>query len=136
MSENAVEQLTPRITTPAGLLFLVLLAGLVFGLFGKEPALGMVVGMIVGLVNFKAMALIIKRILGPDTVHKVMFGIFGFLKFLILVLVFFVLVYYKIFHVYGILAGFTAVLLLALIEGLIRANRYSREEYKEEKINA
>jgi len=38
-------------------------------------------------------------------------------------LVFFGLIYYKLFNVYGIVAGFSAALLMVLAEGMILAGR-------------
>jgi len=136
MKGTAVDQLTPQVFTWGGLLFLALVAGITLQLFGRELALGMGVGMAVGLANFKAISFVIKRVLGPDTVHKILYVVFGLLKFLILVLVFFGLVYYELFDVYGILAGFSAVLLLVLIEGMVRASRFAGDKLTEEKGNA
>lgn len=131
-----MDRLTPKVITWKGLLFLVLLTGIVFRFFGAEVAAGMAVGAVVGLANFKAIVFVIKRVLGPDSVHKILYAVFGFLKFLILVLVFYGLVYYELFDVYGILAGFSAVLLLVLIEGMVRASRFAGDKLTEEKGNA
>ena len=136
MSEMTVDQLTPKVFTWAGGLFLAVLAGLTYLVFGQDVAVGLGVGIAVGLANFKAIAFILKRVLGPNSVNKILYGIFGLLKFSVLVCVFFGLIHYELFDVYGIVAGFSAVLVLVLIEGLIRANRYSRDVFSEEKVNA
>lgn len=136
MTEAAIDRLTPKVTTWTGLIFLSLLLGFGFQFFGKDIAIGMGVGVVVGLANFKAIVIIVKQFLGPDGLHKVLYGIFGFLKFSILASVFFLLIYYKLFDVLGIVAGFTAVLLCVLIEGLIRAARFTGGVPTEEKGNA
>lgn len=136
MNETSFDRLTPRVMTWGGSLFLGLTAGLVFLFFGRDPAVGTLVGMVIGLANFKAIAFILRRVLGPNTIHKILYALFGLLKFAILVTVFFGLVYYKLFDVYGILAGFSAVLLLVLMEGMVRANRYAGDALTEEKGNA
>ena len=136
MNEEAIDHLTPRVITWWGLLFLVAAAAVCFLFFGREVALGMGIGMGVGLANFKAIAFILRRVLGPSSIHKMFYGIFGFLKFGILVSVFFILIHFQLFDVYGIVVGFSAVLLLVMIEGLVRASRYSRDALTEEKVNA
>jgi len=123
-----MSQPTIKGLTWPGLTFLVLLIGPALFLFGRGVALGMGVGMAVGLLNFKAIELIVKRVMGPDGSNRLLYGIFGMVKFLILGGVFFLLIYYKLFDVYGIVAGFTAVLLLVMIEGLLRANRFDINE--------
>ena len=125
MKETAAERVIPRGTTWQGLLFLALLTGLGYVFFGKGAALGMVVGMAVGLANFKALVFIIMRFFRPAPLHKIFYGLMGVLKFLILVLVFFGLIYYKLFNVYGIVAGFSAALFMVLAEGMILAGQYA-----------
>ncbi len=127
MNETAAERVIPRGTTWQGLLFLALLIGLGYVFFGKGVAMGMAVGMAIGLANFKAIVFIIRRFSRPDSMHKIFYGLFGVLKFMILVLVFLGLIYYKLFDVYGIVAGFSAALISVLIEGMIRAGRYDRD---------
>lgn len=136
MRQSAVDQLTPKVNTWIGLLFLAAVAGLGLQFFGKDLAVGMGVGMVIGLANFKAIAFILKRVLGPHTVHKVLYVVFGLLKFLVVVSVFFWLIHYELFDVYGIVAGFSAVLLLVLTEGMVRAGRLSGDELTEEEVNA
>jgi hypothetical protein len=136
MKGTAVDQLTPQVFTWGGLLFLALVVGITLQFFGRELTLGLGVGMVVGLANFKAIAFILKQVLGPSGVNKVLYGIFGFLKFIILVAVFFGLIYFELFNVYGIVGGFSSVLLLVMVEGLVRASRYSRQELTEEKVHA
>jgi len=128
MERKGEHRLTTKGVTWPGLLFLLLLIGAAVPLFGRELALGMGIGMGVGLINFKAIELIVKRVMGPDGGSRLLYGIFGFVKFLVLGGVFFLLVYYEFFDVYGIVAGFTAVLLLILMEGLLRANRFDTNE--------
>ncbi|MEK6776247.1 MAG: hypothetical protein AABY87_05115 [bacterium] len=127
MKETAAERMIPSGTTWQGLLSLALLAGLGYAVFGKGVALGMAVGMAVGLVNFKAIAFIVSRLFRPDPFHKVFYGLFGVLKILILVAVFLSLIYYNIFNVYGLVAGFSAALISILVEGMIRAGRCDRD---------
>lgn len=128
MERKGKHRLTVKGVTWPGLLLLGLLAGVAAPLFGRQLALGMGVGMTVGLMNFKAIELIVKRVMGPDGSNRLLYGIFGFVKFLILGGVFFLLIYYKLFDVYGIVAGFTAVLLLVMMEGLLRASRFDTNE--------
>ncbi len=128
MERKGEHRLTTKGVTWPGLLFLLLLIGAAVPLFGRELALGMGIGTGVGLINFKAIELIVKRVMGPDGGSRLLYGIFGFVKFLVLGGVFFLLVYYEFFDVYGIVAGFTAVLLLILMEGLLRANRFDTNE--------
>jgi hypothetical protein len=136
MNEQTLDQLTPKVLTWGGLLFLAFVAGVTFQVFGREIALGAGVGIVIGLANFKAIAFILKRVFGPNTIHKILYGIFGLLKFVIVVSIFFGLIHFQLFDVYGIVGGFSAVLLLVMIEGLIRANRYSKDDFPEEKVNA
>ncbi|NOY53726.1 MAG: hypothetical protein GXP58_08910 [Deltaproteobacteria bacterium] len=128
MSGEKGQHLTIKGVTWPGLLFLLLLLGASVPLFGRGLALGMGVGMAVGLLNFKAIELIVKRVMGPDGGSRLLYGIFGMVKFLVLGGIFFLLIYYKFFDVYGIVAGFTAVLLLVMMEGLLRANRFDTNE--------
>ncbi len=118
---------TPRGVTWPGLLFLGILIGFSYKVFGKETATGMVVGASVGLVNFKAIVFVVRRTMGPGGASRVLYGVFGFLKFMVLAAIFFCLIYYRLFDVYGIVAGFSMVLLLILIEGILRAGRSERK---------
>jgi len=117
------DPLTPKGTTWPGVLFLGLVVAAGYALWGKAFAYGSIVGIVVGLVNFKAIGFIVRRLTGPGGSFMVLYGLFGFLKFLILAGVFFVLIYYRLFDVYGVVVGFSAVLLLIIIEGLLRASR-------------
>ncbi len=128
MEHDGVRRLTTKGVTWPGFLILFLLACGAVPLFGREVAIGMGVGIVVGLMNYKAIELIVKRVMGPDGSNRLLYGIFGFAKFLVLGGVFFLLIYYKLFDVYGIVAGFTAALLLVMMEGLLRANRFDTNE--------
>ncbi len=136
MKGNAVDTLTPRVIHWPGVLFGALLLAAALLLFGPDPALGVAVGLILGFANFKAIAFVVKRTLGPYPVHRILYGLFGSLKFILLAAVFFVLVYYRLLDVYGLVAGFSAVLLVVLVEGLVRAGRDGVTESMEEKGNA
>jgi hypothetical protein len=123
MKKSGTDRLTPRGITWPGVLFLGLLTVAGYLALGKDFAYGSAVGIAVGLINFKAIAFIVRRLTGPGGSFMVLYGIFGVLKFVLLAGIFFVLIYYKLFNVYGIVAGFSAVLLLIVIEGLLRASR-------------
>ncbi len=128
MERAGDHDLTIKGVTWPGLLFLLLIIGAAVPLFGRGLALGMGVGMAVGLLNFKAIEWIIKRVMGANGSNRLLYAIFGMVKFLILAGVFFLLIDYQLFNVYGIVAGFTAVLLLVMMEGLMRANRLNTNE--------
>ncbi len=136
MKGNPVDTLTPKVIHWPGLLFGALLVAASAWLFHRDLAVGVLVGLILGFANFKAIAFVVKRTLGPYPVHRVLYGLFGSLKFILLAAVFFVLVYYRLLDVYGLVAGFSAVLLVVLVEGLVRAGRYGISESMEEKGNA
>lgn len=130
-----IDRLTPRGLTFWGLVCLASATAAGLFSFGEAFAVGMGVGAAIGIINFKAISLIIKSVLGPESVHKVLYAVFALLKFLILAGVFFVIIYYRIFNVFGVVAGFSAALLVFLVEGLIRAARYQNEGSIEEKRN-
>ncbi len=133
MRNSIIDQLTPGGLTFWGLASLALMIAAGLFSFGKTFGVGMGVGAAIAIINFKAISLIVERVLGPESVHKVLYWLFAFVKFLILAGVFFLIIYYRLFNVFGVVAGFSAALLVFLAEALIRAARYQNEGSKQEK---
>ncbi len=88
----------------------------------KLPA-SVLIGGILGLANIKGLAWGVRGLLGNGkaTGRMIFFSMFRlFLLFIVLAL----LVYLKLVNVFGILAGFTVIFILLMIEGL----RYAKSE--------
>ena len=88
---------------------------------GREFAVGTAAGALLGMANFKAIGLVVRRVLGPSAAHRGLYALLGVGKFLLLAGIVYVLVYHRLVDPYGLVAGFTAVLALVLVEAAMRA---------------
>lgn len=88
----------------------------------KKLPLSILVGGVLGLLNIKALAWGVQGLLGAyKSTAKMLF--FSQFRLVILFLILTLLVYLKLVNIFGILAGFTVVFSMVIIEGL----KYSKE---------
>lgn len=109
-----------------GLLVLVPLALLSAFLEWKKLPASILVGGLLGFANIKGLAWGVRGLLGTGraTGRMIFFSMFRlFLLFAVLSL----LVYLKLVNVFGILAGFTVIFVLLMIEGLKYAKNADRD---------
>ena len=89
----------------------------------RKLPLSILTGGLIGLVNIRAISWGVNMLLGSKKADiKMIF--FSQFRLLILTLVIAALVYMKLVNIFGILAGFTVVFILLVIEGL----KHSKKE--------
>lgn len=93
----------------------------------KKLPLSILIGGTLGLLNIKALAWGVQGLLGTyKSTAKMLF--FSQFRLVILFLILTLLVYLKLVNIFGILAGFTVVFSMVIIEGL----KYSKEAERNE----
>lgn len=76
--------------------------------------LSIMIGILIAAANFFAIIYIARGLICRED-GKLRFGLFAGLKFLLLIAIFFMLIKYAVVNVIGLLAGFTAALLILII---------------------
>lgn len=82
----------------------------------RRLPLGIFLGWLFGIVNLRALTKNVQGLLGPENA-TVKIVILNIIRLLALSVAIFVLVYYRIVNVIGLLIGFTIIFILILIEG-------------------
>ena len=91
----------------------------------KKLPISILTGGILGLLNIRALAWSVQGLLGSQRAGtKMLF--FSQFRIVMLFLVLTALVYLKLVNIFGILAGFTVVFIMVIIEGL----KYAKKEEK------
>ena len=94
----------------------------------EKLPLSILTGGILGLLNLRALAWGVQGLLGSHRASSKML-FFSQFRIVMLFLVLTTLVYLKLVNIFGILAGFSAVFSMVIIEGL----KYAKEDEKKEK---
>ena len=92
----------------------------------KKLPLSIVTGGILGLLNIRALAWSVQGLLGSHRASSKML-FFSQFRLIMLFLVLTTLVYLKLVNIFGILAGFTTVFSMVIIEGLMYAKREAKK---------
>lgn len=101
----------------SSLILLFLFAALSVFIEWKSLPLSILTGGVLGLLNLKALAWGVQGLLGSQKVGtKLLF--FSQFRLVMLFLVLAALVYFKLVNIFGVLAGFTVVFSMVIVEGL------------------
>jgi hypothetical protein len=109
-----------------GVLVLVPLAAVSAFIEWKKLPAGILVGGALGLANIKGLAWGVRGLLGGRPGGRVIF--FSVFRLLLLFAILSLLVYLRLVNVLGILAGFTVIFSLVMIEGLRYAKNADRDD--------
>jgi hypothetical protein len=97
----------------------IILPAAIISFFYESPKLpiGIILGWLFGIFNLRTLTRNVEGLIGSEkaTVKLVFLSM---TRLLILFVAIFVLVYYKIVNIFGLLFGFTVVFVLILIEGV------------------
>ena len=94
----------------------------------KMLPLSVLIGGVLGLANLRGLAWGVRGLLGAEKATSRML-FFSQFRIIMLFLVLALIIYLKLVNVFGILAGFTVVFIMIIIEGL----KYAREARIKEK---
>ena len=83
----------------------------------RKVPLGIFMGWLFGIINFRQLTRNVEGLVGTEKA-TVKLVILSMTRLLVLIAAIFLLIYYKIVNVFGLLFGFTAVFVLILIEGV------------------
>lgn len=100
-----------------GIIIILLLAGVSVIFEWKKLPLGILSGGLLGLLNLKGLVRGVKRFLYTEKATAKMVFL-SMTRLFALSVAIFILIYFKIINVFGLLLGFTAVFILILIEGM------------------
>ncbi len=100
-----------------GIIIILLLAGVSVIFEWKKLPLGILSGGLLGLLNLKGLVRGVKRFLYTEKATAKMIFL-SMTRLFALSVTIFILIYFKIINVLGLLLGFTAIFILILIEGM------------------
>ena len=93
----------------------------------RQLPLSILVGGVLGILNIRALARGVQGVLGSQkSSAKMLF--FSQFRLVMLFLILAVLLYLKVVNIFGILAGFTVVFTMVIIEGLKHAKKSEDQE--------
>lgn len=125
-----MKTMTEKINRQAA--FLVVPASIAVFFFTEwRFALSVLIGGLIGLVNFRGIVWSVNALLGTEKAQSKMV----FLSFFRLLIIFSLLVILAVFEViraYGLLVGFTIVFIIIIKEGLLKARSEIKKENREE----
>ena len=103
----------------------IILPAIVLSAFFMEPRkvpLGIFMGWLFGILNLRQLSRNIEGLVGTEkATFKLVF--LSMTRLLVLFTAIFVLIYYRVVNIFGLLAGFTVVFVLILVEGAKVAKR-------------
>jgi hypothetical protein len=115
-----------KIAVRSSYIILPLAAASLF-IYDWRMALGLIMGALIGIVNFEAIVRSVKGMLASDHARlKLMFiAFFKLIALLALLIIFFIL---KLIHPYGLIAGFTVVFVIMVAEGFSSSRREGKND--------
>jgi len=115
--KNGVQLQFLKGVTKKGIIIILLLAGVSVIFEWKKLPLGILCGGVFGLLNLKGLVRGVEGLLCTEkATAKIVF--LSMSRLFALSVAIFILIYFKIINVFGLLLGFTAVFILILIEGM------------------
>jgi len=103
--------------TKKGIIIILLLVGVSAIFEWKKLPLGILCGGVLGLLNLKGLVRGVEGFIGTEKATAKMVFL-SMTRLFALAVAIFILIYFKIVNVLGLLLGFTAVFILILIEGM------------------
>lgn len=93
----------------------------------KKLPVSILTGGVLGLLNMKGLAWGVEGIFGSAKISGPLIA-FSFFRLMLLMCIIFILIYYQLVHILGILIGFTVIFMVTLIEGFKYAKNLENKE--------